>query len=629
MEQTSFISSYNGKDFTGIYVTQADSALRMLKYLEDHNTLLGIDLETMPRPEYRHIPTAGLSPHLGMARLLTVADGEISVVFDLHFLKNSSDFCVALKNFLETNKFVAHYAKFDLGFFMSWGITKMDLNCSQLVAKTVFHALYHNDSGISYSLAGLSEGLFKQPLSKASQASDWSNENLLFEQIEYAALDSIVTLFIFNQLKNGLVKFNLIDYYNLIKAVQFPIVEMEIRGIGLDVKKHKELITEWRDTLWKKKKELMEITGLDRITNPAIAEWLEKNLDPELLIVWPRTEKEKLKTDSKTFAEFENLPIVAPLAAFKTREKLASTYGSNLVTQVNCKTGNIHTRYNISGARTGRLSSSQPNLQNIPRNSEIRENFLAPPGYIFIYGDYSQIELRVAAELSQDEAMLYAFREGLDLHQLTASEISGIPYDQVSKSDRQKAKAFNFGLLFGLGANSFSSYAKMSYGVDVPHEEALDSIRKWRELYSGYYAWQKEQAAYGETFQEVRTPVGKLRKLAADNTYGTSMNTPVQGGACEVLEYGLIYLYSALKIDNLDAFLVNTVHDEVLVASIPADLEKASENFIESMTSGFTKIFPSGVTRGLIDVGYGLNWQEAKRDSEAPPENKLHPVDFI
>lgn len=618
MDQHKFTLQACNEDYQALYIKEPADAIPLMQGLLDKSGVFAVDLETYPKEEYKHIPKAALSADTGRARLIIIAQHPNVVVFDLLYLATNADFVNLLAEFLTTKELVGHNFKFDIGFFLRWGVRKMDPHCTMLMAKVFFHTVYHNDSGISYSLANLLNSLKLGKVNKASQVSDWGNPNLLFDQVYYAAVDGIATLALYNLLIRGIKKANVEQYYTLCRLAQLPLAEMEQTGLALNVREHKKLIQEWSDSLYKNKKEVLRYTKIKGdLTNPAIAKWLEANLPPEILTVWPRTPSERLKTDMRTLEEYGTHDLVKPLTEFKKREKLVSTYGSTLVSQINPHSNKIHTHYNIAGARTGRLSSSRPNLQNIPRDSDIRNNFIADEGNVFLYGDYNQIELRVAAELSQDSAMLMAFREGIDLHALTASKISGVPLEEVTSDDRRKAKAFNFGLLFGLGANSFSDYAKASYGVEVSNDEALHSIAQWRELYEGYYKWQQKIATEGRKTLFVRTPMGKLRKLAADNTYGTSMNTPVQGGAAECLLYSLILMRNDYISRGLRARLANTVHDEVLVLCPYDEIADAAEVFRNAMIEGFKRVFPNGCTVNLIDIGVGTTWSEAKKDSES------------
>lgn len=606
MQEKDFHVRFLDRSFAAHYLITDASVRKVLQHLFTKDCLFGIDTETEALPNCKHIDTAALSPHLGQIRLVQIFDGSVSYVIDLRALDSFT--LQLLKEFLRAKKFVAHNALFECMFFRRLGVERINLGCTYIAAKLIMHATYPSDEGLSASLENLVNQVFGQEILKKLQTSDWSAQELTFEQIEYAALDAVSVWFLAHKLAPGLERLGLNRSYKLCKNAQYAIADIQINGMAFDKERHLKLIPIWKEKLYAAKKKVLAMTGLEDLTPDTLGRWFEKNLPPNVLAVWPRTETEKLSTNADTLADFSFLPIVEPFSSYQEMKKLTSTYGHNLINQINPVTGRIHASYNICGARTGRLSSHHPNLQQCPRDSDIRANFYATGQHTIFSADYSQIELRVAAELSQDRQMLDAYRKGIDLHALTASKVTGKGIEAVSKDDRQLAKGINFGLLFGLGKQKFVHYANKSYGVKITQTEAEEAIDVFRETYSGYREWQLGQAEKCSHTQEVRTPCGKLRKLFPDNTYGTSMNTPVQGGAAEVMLYALIRLKQALA--GSAAKLVNCVHDEILIeAPLGMDLKPI---ITECMTDAYTDVFPNGITNGLVGVGSGPNWAEAK-----------------
>ena len=285
------------------------------------------------------------------------------------------------------------------------------------------------------------------------------------------------------RLVKGLTKYGLLKVYKLYKDAQWPLAKMQLNGMKIDVEKHRELIGKWKLDAYAAKKELTALTGLTDLTSHTIADYLENKLEPNVLSIWPRTDTGKLSTDANAFSEFDWLDIVKPFSKFQKATILSSTFGMKLQHKINPVDKRIHCQYKLCGTRTGRLSSVNPNLQQMPHDKETRSIFVPEPGNRFIVADYSQIELRVAAELSRDPEMLRAYREGLDLHTLTAIKTSG--KKEVTSDDRFKAKALNFGLLFGLGKSKFKHYAKKNYKVELSEEQAFEAVTNWHKLYSG------------------------------------------------------------------------------------------------------------------------------------------------
>jgi DNA polymerase-1 len=607
MEESSFQVSCQGEQYNAFYLTTPDSAVTALARLMAKDVLFGIDTETRALDTYLKIKDAALSPHLSKIRLLQVFDGVSAVVFDMDKIGRDDMFIP----FLSTKRFLAHYGLFDLQFFMRLGVKEMNLGCTQILSKLLYSAIYHDHK--SASLADLAKAVLQIDITKGMQVSDWSQPDLTFEQIEYAALDPVYCYKIGEKLAPGLNKFNLSRVYNLYKNSQHPLCAMQINGLGVNIELHKQYIEEWRLGLYDSKKVLEAKLGLKEITPSAIAEWLGANLDPQTLMTWPRTETGMLSTDAHTFIDYSYLPLVEPLSVFQKKKILSSTFGHALLDRLNPQTKRLHCRYNIAGARTGRLSSTDPNLQNFPRDKALRKIFVPKDGWAFVCADYSQIEIRVAAEISRDELLLKAYREGLDVYTFTASRISRKPMTEITKMERQKAKALVLGMLYGLGAKKFSHYARtMDKNLEVSSDEAKRVIEIFRETYPGYRKWQMEQVNAASESLLTKTICGKIRKLNPENTYGTAMNTPIQGSSAEIMLYALCYLQDSLESNRLAAKLCNTVHDEILIECPLHEVPVVTALTETAMIDAFKEVFPNGITNNLVGISHGSSWGEAK-----------------
>ena len=602
MQQKNFKLEFLGEEIPCWYVKEKVTALKIVEELMQKDCLFAIDTETAALPKYKHNSKAGLSPHLSDIRLLQVYDGKNSIIFDSLSL-GGLDFAVP---FLESKRFLAHNAIFDLQFFYKIGVKQMNLGCTRILYKLISQAYYPVDTGLEASLGAIVESVLKVDVSKILQRSDWSEPDLTFEQVQYAALDPVLVMKVAERLASGIQKHGLKRIYDLSKAAQAPLAKMQMNGLLLDVEAHKKLIVQWRADAHTAKKEVLKLTGLDDITSQKIGDWLEINLPEETLKVWPKTPGGKISTDAHTFADFSDLDIVEPFLKFQKATTLAGTFGQNLINKINPVTGRIHCGYNIAGARTGRLSSSNPNFQNAPRAKEFRSLFIARPGKSLVIADYSQIELRVAAELSRDKAMLKVYRDGEDIYKVTAARLNKKKLEDVTKEERQVAKALALGLLFGLGVNKFAHYAKKGYGVDLSQQEAENSDEAFRQLYPDYREWQLEQAAKAKISLTATTPCGKKRRLPEDETYGNSMNQPIQGGAAEIM------LHALVRLDNQGLRLLNTVHDEVIIEVEQGEEEAISNLVRHEMTQAYLDVFPNGITNKLVSINHGSNWAEAK-----------------
>jgi DNA polymerase-1 len=256
-----------------------------------------------------------------------------------------------------------------------------------------------------------------------------------------------------------------------------------------------------------------------------------------------------------------SFPVVQAVLEYR-RVRKALTFTEALPSHVHPATGRIHPTYWQLGAATGRFACSDPNVQQIPRTAAFRQCFIAPPGSLLVIADYSQIELRVMAELSGDPRMLAAYQAGEDLHTLTAALLLDKPMEQVTRAERQAAKAVNFGLLYAMSAEGLRAYAQHSYGVTLTADQARAFHQGFFTAYAGVAQWQAQIRA-AMPLTESRTLRGRRRQWATPPRLAALYNTPVQGGAADIIKYALGMLPQALQ--GTGAMIVGTIHDEILV----------------------------------------------------------------
>jgi DNA polymerase-1 len=293
--------------------------------------------------------------------------------------------------------------------------------------------------------------------------------------------------------------------------------------------------------------------------------------------------------------------------------KLKSTYTDKLPQQVDATTGRVHTSYHQAVTATGRLSSSNPNLQNIPiRSAEgrrIRQAFVAEAGYQLVAADYSQIELRIMAHLSGDKSLLSAFSEGRDVHQATAAEVFGLALDEVSSEQRRAAKAINFGLIYGMSAFGLAKQ------LNISRHDAQEYVNLYFERYPGvkqYMDSTRELAheqGYVETLfgrrlylPEINARNGQRRQYAER----TAINAPMQGTAADIIKKAMIQLDQSLASGQLDARMVMQVHDELVFEVAKSDVEALTVLAHRDMESAAKLDVPL-----LVEVGVGDNWDQA------------------
>ena len=317
-------------------------------------------------------------------------------------------------------------------------------------------------------------------------------------------------------------------------------------------------------------------------------------------------------TDAETLEALREYPLVEDILQFRAYQKLNSTYVEGLLKVIG-EDGRIHTRFNQTEARTGRLSSDNPNLQNIPirteLGSQLRAYFVAKPGCVLVDADYSQIELRILAHATGDEHMQQAFRSGEDIHRSTAAKIYGIPQSEVTPRLRSSAKAINFGIMYGKGAYSLSK----DIGVTVKEADAF--LKSYLAAFPSISSYMDKVIADARANGYVSTLFGRRRALPELNSNSHNIrasgermarNTPIQGTAADVIKLAMVRVWRRLRAEKMESRLILTVHDELIVEAPEAEAEKAAQILREEMEGCVHYAVPLST-----DVHAGKNWLEA------------------
>lgn len=591
-----------------VYITDLQDVLPAVEHLCASKVTLAVDIETYPKKEFQNDKKGGLDPYRSEIRLLQFYDGSRKIfVFDLQRIGDIK----VLGEQIWSRPMVAHNAVFELKHLLHQGVHPLKMGCTMLAANALL-------GGKLRSLKELAKEVLKLEISKEQQRSDWSVHDLTMEQIEYAAKDAEVTFLIFQKLHASLKKSDALKAYNLMRDTQLVIVRMELAGISFDGIEHEKLIGQWIEARRLIEENLRDVVGFSSInlnSGKQISSWIKDNIDPSIVENWPKTTGGQLQTGVDALDLFSKLPFVAVLKKYKELSKLLSTYGDSFRNHLNPVTARIHPSFLLGGTITGRLSCRDPNMQNAPRGPFFRNLFTASPGNVLVVADFSQIELRVAAIISDDQRMIQAFQNEDDLHSQTASIIMGINCSDVSKEQRQMAKAVNFGLLFGQGAKGLAAYAKGSYGVDMTEDEAQEAISAFFKAYPGIKQWQMKTARLAKISGKVETPCGRVRDFMKEENgyrYTEALNTPIQGGAAEIALHSLIRLGAALNWT--EARIVNTVHDEIIVEVKEEKAKEVAQIVEASMIKGFLDVFPDSslITKGLVEAKIAKSWGEAK-----------------
>lgn len=402
----------------------------------------------------------------------------------------------------------------------------------------------------------------------------------------------------------------------LLETVELPLAlvlaEMEHRGFIADgdgIRAFGEQLNDEVETLTA---EVYELVGYEFNLNSP--KQLGKALFEDLELPHGKKTKTGWSTNADVLEKLRHdHPVVDKLLQYRSLAKLKSTYCDGLVKQIEAD-GRIHSTFNQTETRTGRISSSEPNLQNIPvrseRGREMRRFFCAADGWTLVDADYSQIELRVLAHMANDENMIAAFNSGTDVHRVTASQVFGVPEDEVTSLLRSRAKAVNFGIVYGIGAHSLSEDLGVSYG------EAKQYIESYLATYSGIARFmddlieQAKKTGYAITMAGRRRPLPELRgSNAMTRSFGerVARNMPIQGTAADIIKIAMIRVSDRLKAEGLQARLILQVHDELIVEAPLAEAEQVRRLVEEEMAAAATMQVALSV-----DAHVGTTWYAAK-----------------
>lgn len=428
----------------------------------------------------------------------------------------------------------------------------------------------------------------------------------------YACEDADITLKLRNILSEELTKNNLEKLFNDIEApLIYVLADMEWNGVRLDLNALETLSKQLNQELANIEKEIIEMAGVEfNVNSPKqIGEVLF-----EILKISDKPKKTKTGQYSTNEEELQKLktahPIIDKILEQRGLKKLLSTYIDAFPQLVNKSTGKVHTSFNQTVAATGRLSSTNPNLQNIPirdeRGREMRRVFIPDDGYVFVSSDYSQIELRIMAHLSNDHNMIEAFNLDQDIHAATAAKIFKIPIEEVTPEMRNKAKTANFGIIYGITPFGLSER------LNIPRGEAKDLIDEYFAMFPDVKKYMDDSINIAKEKGYVETIYGRKRYLPDINSRNAivrgyaernAINAPIQGSAADIIKVAMIRIYNELKNRNLKTKMILQVHDE-LNFNVPTDeLEEVKTLIVAEMENAFKLSIPL-----KTDIGVGDNW---------------------
>ena len=433
---------------------------------------------------------------------------------------------------------------------------------------------------------------------------------------EYAAEDADVTLKLKNFFAPELKKAGIESlFFDIEMPLIYVLVEMEATGVKLDTVALKQSSEELTAALNNLEKEIYELAGVKFNINSS------KQVG-EVLFEHLKIEEKAKKTKTGSYSTSEDIlekmrskhPVVGKLLEYRGLKKLLSTYIDALPELINPETGKIHTSFNQTVTATGRLSSTNPNLQNIPIRDElgreIRKAFIPDnEDCTFFSADYSQIELRIMAHLSQDEHMIEAFRSGADIHSATAAKIYGIPVEEVTGDMRRKAKTANFGIIYGI------SVFGLAERLNIPRAESKELIEGYFKSYPGIRDYMDESIRIAKEKGYVETIFKRKRYLPDINSHNAivrgyaernAINAPIQGSAADIIKVAMVRIYNRFEEEGLKSKMILQVHDELNFNVCQDEQEKVRQIVLEEMENAIQLQVPL-----IADCGEGKNWLEA------------------
>ena len=505
--------------------------------------------------------------------------------------------------------------KYDMNVLGNYDIHMQGIQHDTMLASYVLDStLRHNMDDMAIRHLSYSTIHFEDVAGKGAK-------QITFNQVEvetaapYAAEDADITLRLHKVLWPELEQIKSLE--KVYKEIELPLLpvlsRMERNGVFLDVKMLEKQSVQITKRLAELEQDIYKIAGQE--FNIGSPKQLQVILFEKMeLPVISKTPKGQPSTAESVLQELaHDYPLPKLILEYRSLSKLKSTYTDKLPKQVDANTHRVHTSYHQAVAATGRLSSSDPNLQNIPVRTEegrrIRQAFIAAPGYKMVAADYSQIELRIMAHLSGDKGLLDAFAKGLDVHSATAAEVFGVSTDEVTKDQRRSAKAINFGLIYGMSAFGLAKQ------LDISRPEAQEYVDLYFKRYPGVKDYMDETKEKAKEQGYVETVFGRrlyLHEINAKNgmrrqyAERTAINAPMQGTAADIIKRAMITLDKEIQTGKLDMRMIMQVHDELIFEVKESQVDEAIKIITEKMENAAELSVPL-----VVDVGVGLNWDEA------------------
>lgn len=620
LEFKSILAKFNKNGVVANETVDLDSLTKEIKDLNTFNKmiketkdkeLIGIDLIDIKPEENQQLTFDFINEPVENTILGSIFDGKTLYIIDSSKIdKNSSKEVIAqLKNVLETQKLAVFGLKNILKIIdFKDNNNILDCEIGGYLLNPLKDKYFYEDicrDYLKYTLKSREE-----LIGKADYSTVYKNDR--HNLIMLTSCNSFVAYYGYKVLLSELENNGMEElYYNIELPLIYSLNRMEKEGIRLDATSLKEYGLMLKESIEKLEKDIYTQCNVEfNINSP-------KQLGEVLFEKMGLKGGKKTKTGYSTSADVleklkEENPVIKDILEYRQLTKLKSTYADGLINYVEAD-GRIHGTFNQTITATGRISSTEPNLQNIPirmpLGSLIRKVFIPKENCVFVDADYSQIELRILAHMSEDESLIEAYNSGMDIHSITASKVFNVPLEQVTKQQRSNAKAVNFGIVYGMSAFG------LSQDLSISRKEATEYINQYFETYPKVKKYLDNIVAFAKEKGYVKTLFGRKRpipELKSSNfmqkSFGEriAMNSPIQGTAADIMKIAMINVDKRLQQENMKSRIVLQVHDELLVEAYKDEVDKVSEILSQEMSNA------ANLSVNLdVDVNVGDNWLEA------------------
>lgn len=546
-------------------------------------------------------------------KYINIFSEKENIVYNIEFSAKNFKLIFENKEILKCG----HKIKEDYTILKQLGINPQNMMFDAEIAMYILNATSN-----SYSIEELARQYLEIDISDYIKEEQEEHQTSLFDIVEeniskanyMCALYAYVIGKTKQKLIDELIKIESLELFNEIEMpIAEVLAEMQYVGIYVDEKEIIKFGENLKQNIEELTIDIYNLAGEEFNINST--KQLGVILFEKLNLTPSKKTKSGYSTDVEALEKIKDShPIIDKILEYRQLVKLNSTYVEGMIPYINLQTGRIHTFFHQTVTSTGRLSSTDPNLQNIPTRTELgkklRKVFKAEDGKVFIDADYSQVELRILAHMAKDEVMIEAFNSDADIHTISASQVFKVPVEEVSKQLRSKAKAVNFGIVYGI------SEFGLAEQIDINRKEAKEYIEKYLETYHGIRDYMKNIVEETKQKGYVSTLFGRRRYIQELNSknymvrkFGdrAAMNTPIQGTAADIMKIAMIKVYNELKNRNLKSKIVLQIHDELLIETLLEEKEEVKEILKTSMENAAKLSVPL-----KVEVEEGKNWYQAK-----------------